>query len=101
MTERLAFAFTPRARAHAVGIEHWWRAHRPAAPDLFQQELDHAIELVTTTPTIGSSSTDQTLRDARRLLLPRTRYHFYYRVRDDTVEILAIWHAMRRPPRLR
>jgi hypothetical protein len=25
----------------------------------------------------------------------RTRYHVYYRVTDDTLEVLAIWHAVR------
>ncbi len=31
----------------------------------------------------------------RRLLLRATRYHVYYRVRDETLEVLAVWHATR------
>jgi len=31
----------------------------------------------------------------RRLILPRTRYHVYYRVAGQVLEILAVWHAVR------
>jgi len=35
------------------------------------------------------------------MLLERIRYYIYYRIsaRDD-VEIISVWHASRRPPRL-
>ena len=35
MTLRL----TPRALAEAKRIKSWWRRHRVAAPDLFEQEF--------------------------------------------------------------
>jgi hypothetical protein len=34
-------------------------------------------------------------RGVRRLLLRATRYHVYYRVREETLEVLALWHATR------
>jgi plasmid stabilization system protein ParE len=32
--------------------------------------------------------------------LAETRYHVYFRVVADTLEVLAVWHAKRQPPRL-
>jgi len=38
----------------------------------------------------------------RRILLPRSGYHVYYRVREGQrrVDVLSFWHARRLPPAL-
>ena len=33
-------------------------------------------------------------------LLERVRYYVYYRVLDEIVEVISVWHASRRPPHL-
>ena len=35
----------------------------------------------------------------RRIYLPRMRYYIYYLNSAPGIEILALWHASRRPPR--
>jgi hypothetical protein len=32
----------------------WWRENRPGAPDLFTNELDHALVKLEQAPTIGT-----------------------------------------------
>lgn len=39
MTEPLAVVFTQRASREVAEIADWWAEHRPAAPDLFANEL--------------------------------------------------------------
>ena len=35
----------------------------------------------------------------RRILLARTGYYLYYQNTAPGIEILALWHSSRRPPR--
>ena len=37
--------------------------------------------------------------DVRRYLVERIRYYIYFRVIDDSIQVLRIWHCSRRPPR--
>lgn len=77
-------------------IETWWTANRRAAPDLSQRELETTIAAVASAPTLGAvSAVDEEFPDVRRVLLRRTRYHVYYRVIGDVLEVLAIWHTAR------
>ena len=37
----------------------------------------------------------------RRMLLERIRYYIYYRILPvGDIEVICVWHASRRPPRL-
>jgi plasmid stabilization system protein ParE len=78
MTEPLTVVFQRRATREIEEIDEWWRANRPSAPDLFITELERMLAAV-----------------AHRILLRKTRYHVYYRTRGDTLEVLAVWHAVR------
>lgn len=49
MTLRL----TPRALAEAKRIKSWWRRHRLAAPDLFEQEFVAALDRIAQLPGAG------------------------------------------------
>jgi plasmid stabilization system protein ParE len=41
------------ADAQVETIQSWWRENRPAAPDMFHQELEAAVQLLETSPLIG------------------------------------------------
>jgi plasmid stabilization system protein ParE len=92
----------PRAIHEAERCARWWRANRPAARMLFDEELRIALEQIRTTPQIGSSYQVVSEQEHRRLLMPQTRYHVYYRVvARDHVRVVAVWSAVRaRGPRL-
>jgi len=86
----------PTAERHIREAAQWWRENRPAAPDLLADELRRAFDLITSQPGIGPIAVDvRAADDVHRFHLSRVRYHVYYRVRGDGVEILAFWHASR------
>ncbi len=94
---------TARADGHVRRAVSWWKANRPASPGLFAQELADAFRLVGDAPRIGHELDSVELPNVWRILLPRTRYHVYYRLDADParVTVVAIWGAVRgRMPKL-
>ena len=93
----------PRAVRDAERHARWWRENRPTARLLFDQELAAALEQIRTQPESGLAYPGIAGKDYRRLLLPRTRFHVYYRLAaSDRIRVVAIWGAVReRGPRLR
>jgi plasmid stabilization system protein ParE len=71
----------------------WWRKNRDKAPDAFDHDTDEAIRRIRLNPLIGQRV--QLRRPARRVWLERIRFHVYYRVSGDMIEILAVWHGSR------
>jgi plasmid stabilization system protein ParE len=75
----------------------WWTVNRPSAPRAFDEELQRALELISTHPSVGFKAANVKLPGVRRIHLSRIQYHVYYRLSSDgkTVEVLALWHARR------
>jgi len=95
--------FTARARRRALLVASWWRANRPAAPDLFEQELHEAKQTLGAHPLLGPVYETVGARVMRRLLLRESEQHVYYSVDEsaDTVVVHTIWGARRgRGPKL-
>lgn len=88
---------SPEALEQAQVIRAWWIANRPAAPNLFVDELGAAIRKLAAAPRIGARYESTMVREMRRVPMSRTRYHVYYTVDDDSslVRIHAIWHMSR------
>ena len=88
---------TPEADLQALQAAAWWRANRPAAPDLFVQELAGAIDLLTRAPDVGRRYRGRGIPGLRRALLPMSRYHVYYVHDAEKSEclVLAVWSAVR------
>ncbi len=95
MSEPLVVAIQRRAVREIETIDEWWRTNRPAAPNLFANELESMLAVVALMPTLGAEARSQRLGGVRRVLLPQSRYHVYYRVRDTTLDVLAVWHTVR------
>lgn len=91
--------FHRRARRELVAASRWWSRHRDKAPDAFDEDLRETWQLIEHSPHIG-----QAIRakrpGVRRVLMERVRYYVYYYVRDEIIEVISVWHASRRPPRL-
>jgi hypothetical protein len=92
----------PRAVRQAEACTRWWREHRPDARLLFDEELRVALEHIETAPQAGSRYDARGGREHRRVLMPITRFHVYYRVASsEVVRVVAIWSAIRgRGPRI-
>lgn len=80
--------YTRVAMADVVEIERWWSEQRSRAPTLFIDELEELHERLEAHPRSGLRY--QPVPDGFRVLLPRTRYHVYFRVLDDVVEVFAV-----------
>jgi plasmid stabilization system protein ParE len=95
MSEGLRVVLQRRAIREIQEIDDWWRHNRPAAPELFLTELEATLTVTALMPSLGATIRGTRAPGLRRMLLPRTRYHLYYRVRGDVLEVLALWHARR------
>jgi plasmid stabilization system protein ParE len=93
----LVVAFTPRASHEVAEAKRWWRANRTKAPDALEEELRAALELIASTPTIGTIARNVRLSGVRRIFLKRVNYFLYYRPPANTpvVQVVALWHARR------
>lgn len=81
------------ARAAIERADAWWRANRPAAPDLFADELDQALTALGSSPGLGLRYEPKV--DIRRLLLRRTGYHLYFLEQAAGVYVVTLWSAYR------
>jgi plasmid stabilization system protein ParE len=95
--KRYRVELSPEALEQAQAIRSWWIENRPAAPDLFVEELGAAIRKLGAVPRSGARYQATTQSEMRRVLMPRTRYHVYYTVDDDArlVRVHTIWHMSR------
>jgi plasmid stabilization system protein ParE len=99
----LKVRFTPRARQRALAIAKWWRTNRPAAPDLFERELDEVKRRLAEQPELGLVYEKVGDVVMRRVLLPKSEQHLYWAVDKATKSIVVyvIWGARKgRGPRL-
>jgi plasmid stabilization system protein ParE len=89
----------PRAQRQIERAARWWDQHRDKAPQAFDEDLADLQKILSHSPDVG-----QTIRakrpGIRRILMERVRYYVYYRMRDETIEIIFVWHSSRRPPHL-
>lgn len=84
----------PEALLQIMELDAWWRAHRDKAPDLFEEELDRAFQLIAAAPGSGRHYPHPKVR-VRRVLMRGTRNHVYYVEQDDRVEVVAVWGAVK------
>ena len=101
--KRYAVILAPATRLQASGISDWWRENRPAAPDLFDDEMAAALRRLADAPKTAPRYRTVRGQLIRRALMPRTFCHLYFEVHEkqDLVRVLAVWHGARsRGPRL-
>lgn len=93
--------FSPRARKQFAAAWTWWKRNRDKAPEAFDQDTTLAVKKLADSPFDVGTAVRARRAGLRRILLERIRYYLYYRVTaDGEIEVVAIWHASRRPPRL-
>ena len=85
--------FSAVAEAQIQQIDDWWRENRPAAPDLFTNEIDRACLALEDTPGLGVPYEPKP--GVRRLLLRRTHYYVYFVQNPEAVVVVAVWSTFR------
>lgn len=89
----------PRARQQIERAASWWDDHRDKAPEAFEEDLSSGIAAIAENASTGIIVKRATF-PVRRILLTRIRYYLYYRLRNETIEVISVWHSSRRAPRL-
>jgi plasmid stabilization system protein ParE len=84
-----------RAAREIERVIRWWAVNRPAAPGAVLQDLKGALNLVLVQPDIGARVPEASSAGVRRFHLDRIRYWVYYRVRQNRLEVLSVWHSSR------
>lgn len=93
--------FTLTARRHVDLEQKWWTENRIHA-DVFADEFEEAIRILTWLPGAGNSYPNPGITGLRRLYVPKVASHLYYTFDEDEVIVRAFWGARRRKgPRLR
>ena len=84
-----------RAVSQTRRAAEWWLHNRPAAPGAVANDIGESVALLAEQPGIGSKYEGTRTSGVRRLYLGRIGYFLYYRVANETLEVLALWHASR------
>lgn len=91
----LQLFLTRRAAREIDRAAEWWASHRPAAPGAVRTDLETTFALLTQRPSIGTPVPEASSPGVRRFFVDRIRYWIYYRVRDNRLEVVSVWHASR------
>jgi len=86
-------SIVPEARRQLRAAAAWWAEYRPAARDLFRQEIRIAAEQLRAAPLSGIRHN----RRVRTVLLRKTRYQLFYAYVGsiNTIVIVAVWSTSR------
>lgn len=95
MSTPLRVEITDDAQAQIAAAVAWWAANRPMAPGAVLDDLDRILGLLRVQPSMGARARRTTLSGVRRVTLTRIRYYVYYRVAEDALQVLALWHTSR------
>ena len=89
--------FTARARRRAALVAQWWRANRPAAPTLFEEELESATRRLEHLVVPGIVYSTVRGRPVCRVLLTQSAQHVYYSVDAQAKRVIVHtnWGARR------
>lgn len=89
----------PEAVIEVTEIATWWNKNRPAAPRLFQSELDRAVLRLAERPEVGPKVRVRGRPGLRVLTLQRTGYLVFYQLdaAEKQVSIVRVRRGHRRP----
>jgi plasmid stabilization system protein ParE len=87
--------FRAEAWSDVATAREWYDSKRAGLGDEFVQSLEAVVSRVSEWP----GSFPEIAVGLRRALLTRFPYAFYYRHRDDTIEVIACLHLKQSPHR--
>lgn len=85
--------FLSAARRDVLDATRFYEEQAPGLGADFLEDLDRALDLLASSPRVGSSFEG----DTRRLLLHRFPYALIYAIEAGSVVIVAVAHQRRRP----
>ena len=91
MTREIIFHID--AEADALQALEWYAERSAVAARAFVHELNHVINLAVRSP----ETWPKAFGDTRRIVFPRFPFDLVFRLRGETIEIVAVAHQRRRP----
>ena len=85
--------FSPAARAELIEARDWYAARNAELADRFITEVENVVVRIATAP----QQFPVIHRDVRRARCRRFPYALFFRVADDTSQVIACFHAKRDP----
>ncbi|MFB3920376.1 MAG: type II toxin-antitoxin system RelE/ParE family toxin [Terriglobia bacterium] len=89
--------FHPEALAEAEAAAAWYRERSLRVAELFLDELEKAIGVVTEAPNRWPRYDAPSLAGCRKYPLHRFPFFLIYREAGGTIQVLAVAHGRRRP----
>jgi len=91
----LDIRFTPSARLQFLKALGHIRRDNPAAASDFRDKAEKALSRLRKSPESGRLLPEFPDLPFREVIVPP--YRFFYRVKDETVWIVAVWHGAQLP----
>ena len=85
--------FHPSAQREAEAAQAWYEERDPLAASAFLRELSIGIQRIRQSPDRYPAAEAGT----RKILLDRFPFTIYYRLKSDTLTVVAVAHHKRRP----
>ena len=87
--------FTPTARTQFLAAISYIRRDKPSAATRFRQRAEKSLKRLLKYPESGRPIPEFPELPFRELIVPP--YRFFYRVKEDVVWIVAVWHGAQMP----
>lgn len=91
----LTVVFTQAARAELIEAQDWYEGNATGLGRRFREAIDGSVERIGANP----HQFPVVFKNVRRALLHRFPYSLFCIIEDDTVLVIACFHASRDPPR--
>ena len=89
----LPVSLRPRAEADLVDAYEWYRERLPELGTAFLGSVDACMGRIERHP----EAYPEVHASVRRAALRRFPYDVFYAIREDRIDVLAVYHARRRP----
>lgn len=86
--------YTETAQEHVWREERWWLENRDH-PEVFGDEFERALKILTVLPGAGTLYPDGGVPGLRRIYLAKVACRIYYTFDDREVIVRAFWGARR------
>ena len=91
----MRISFTPRARSQFLAALTYIHADSPSAAIAFRQKAESSLSRLRDFPESGRTLPEFPDLPFREVIVPP--YRFFYRIKEETVWIVAVWHGAQLP----
>lgn len=89
----LPLVINPKAEADLAEVKAWYNGERDGLGDEFLECVDEAFGQIRALPNVSR----KVYLDLRRKLVRRFPYAVFYRVDEDQITVVAVYHCKRDP----